>query len=38
MLVILGAMLFLSLYANVQRLRRAHVEKAVLTPAAPANR
>jgi hypothetical protein len=38
MLVILGAMLLLSLYANIQRLRRGHVEKTVFTPAAPASR
>jgi hypothetical protein len=34
MLVILGAMLLLSLYANVQRWRRAQIEKAVFTAAA----
>jgi hypothetical protein len=34
MLVILGAMLLLSLYANVQRWRRGQIEKAIFTPAA----
>jgi hypothetical protein len=34
MLVILGAMLLLSLYANVQRWRRAQVEKVIVTPIA----
>jgi hypothetical protein len=34
MLVILGAMLLLSLYANVQRWRRAKIEKVIFTPAA----
>jgi hypothetical protein len=34
MLVILGAMLLLSLYANVQRWRRAQIEKVIFTPAA----
>jgi hypothetical protein len=33
-LVILGAMLLLSLYANVQRWRRAKVEKVIFTPPA----
>jgi hypothetical protein len=37
MLVILGAMVLLSLYANVQRWRRAKIEKTIVTPAtAPA--
>jgi hypothetical protein len=34
MLVILGAMLLLSLYASVQRWRRAQIEKVIVTPAA----
>jgi len=34
MLVILGAMFLLSLYANVQRWRRAQIEKAIFTAAA----
>jgi hypothetical protein len=34
MLVILGAMLLLSLYANVQRWRRAQIEKTIVTRAA----
>lgn len=34
MLVILIAMLLLSLYANVQRWRRARIETAIVTPTA----
>lgn len=34
MFVILGAMILLSLYANVQRWRRPQVEKTIISPAA----
>jgi hypothetical protein len=37
MMVILGVLILLSLYANVQRLRRDKIETVTFTPAAPAS-